>query len=475
MASTPVFGPASGPGGRAATLSRMSLPLVLPEFICCPGCQGSLEAVGLERLDCAECASVYPVFDGTPWLYRDVSGSRAQWAGKLQQFRMELLAEHGQLEMSAKEKDLLASTRERLSRQKAGLERLGQQIFGLLECFGFSHSEAGGVIPADRIPSQQHVSSYLETVFRDWCWGNDEVRETLAQIVPHLGAPKAAANALVLGGGGGRLSLELARLGRWESVVQLDLNPLLTRIGQKVANGETLNLTELPRFPLGLDHVAVDQQLIAPQQSGAESAALYFLLGDVFAPPFARECFDLLVTPWFVDILPASFRRIAVRLGSLLNEGGRWTSFGPLSFESVEAQDRLTAEEMTEALEEAGFEVLHAGFERVSYLHSPHGMTRRGEEIFVFSAVRREARSVDEEQGFYPSWMTDGALAIPAAPEFEQLRAERTFDLEILKCVDGRASIDDIVSLLSNRFGLEPDRCRNTVNRFFIGRFEGGS
>lgn len=445
----------------------------LPEIVRCPHCHGRLRGVAAERLDCSKCDATYPIFDGTPWLYRDVAGSRAQWAGKLQLFRSELLADHAELEAAELLEDLLPTTRDRLARQKTGFERLGQQVFGLLECFALSHSEAGAALPRERIPSRQHVSSYLDTVFRDWCWGEQEVGETLEKIEPLLGRPGESATALVLGGGGGRVAFELARRGGWEAVVQLDLNPLLTRIGQRVARGETVELTELPRFPLGLEHVAVDQRLSAPLADDDSLSPLHFLLGDVSAPPFARESLDLLVTPWFVDILPESFRSLARRLGGLLVEGGRWVSFGPLSFESVDPEDRLTPEEMAEALEEAGFELEHTGLERVSYLHSPHAMSRRGEEIFVFSATRRELRPIADEYSFYPEWMTDGSLPIPVLPEFEQLRAERTFDLEILKCIDGRASIEDIVVMLSSRFGLDPGRCRNTVNRFFTKRVEG--
>ena len=444
----------------------------LPEIVRCPACHGRLEATAPERLDCAECAAVYPVFDGMPWLYRDVAGSRAQWAAKLQQFRTELLADRAELEAAGQAQDLLPSTRDRLAGQKAGLTRLGEQVFGLLECFAFAHSEAGGALPRDRIPSQQHVSSYLDTVFRDWCWGDEEVRETLALVEPLLGTPSEEASVLVLGGGGGRISFEIAHRGTWRDVVQLDLNPLLTRIGQRVARGETIELTELARFPLGLDHVAVDQQLTAPVASAAAGSPLHFLLGDAFVPPFARESFDLLVTPWFVDILPESFRRVARRLAGLLVAGGRWVSFGPLSFESVGPEDRLTPEEMNEALTEAGFEVEHAALERVSYLHTPHAMVRRGEEIFVFAATRRERRPIEDDFAFFPEWMTDGTQAIPVSPAFDQMRAERIFDVEILKCIDGRASIEDIVATLSGRFGLEPDRCRNIVNRFFTQRVE---
>jgi hypothetical protein len=228
----------------------------------------------------------------------------------------------------------------------------------------------------------------------------------------------------------------------------------------------------VPRFPIGLDHVAVDHTLSACSSAASQGSALSFLLGDVFAPPFAPESFDILVTPWFVDILPDAFRNMAKRLGLLLATGGRWLSFGPLSFESVDVADRLTPEEMGEGLEAAGFQVRETRMQRVDYLHSPHSMTRRGEEIFVFAADRGEEVPAAEDFSYYPEWMTDGSQPIPTIPAFERKRAEQIFDVEILKCIDGQASIEDIVATLSSRYGLAPDRCRNTVNRFFSRMIE---
>ena len=129
---------------------------------------------------------------------------------------------------------------------------------------------------------------------------------------------------------------------------------------------------------------------------------------------------------------------------------------------------------MRGAPEEAGFSVEQTTIEHVSYLHSPHGMPRRGEEIFVCLAVRGKVRAAETEFNFSPEWMADACVGIPALPEFEQTRAERTIDVEILKCIDGRASIEDIVVILSSRYKLEPDRCRNAINRFFTRRIEGG-
>ena len=96
--------------------------------------------------------------------------------------------------------------------------------------------------------------------------------------------------------------------------MQLDLNPLLTTIGARCAQGESLVLTELPRFPMGVSDAALDQTLSAPEGS----AAPRFLLGDAFHPPFEPETFDLLITPWFLDIVPESFATLSRRLSRLL-------------------------------------------------------------------------------------------------------------------------------------------------------------
>lgn len=437
----------------------------LPEAARCPRCGVALRAVEPDRIDCSGCGAAYPVFDGIPWLFRDVAGSRAQWAAKLQRYREEVLRERDAIDEARREAGALPATGDRLERQRAAVEQLGRQVFGLLEPFAFAHSEAGGGLPRDRIPSRQHVTSYLETVFRDWSWGGDEIRETLELAGPRLGEPEGAGHLLVLGGGAGRLAYELALPGRWSSVVQLDLNPLLTRVGAAVSRGDSITLTEIPRLPIGLEHVAVDQTLVRP--GGDPGTPLHFLLGDAFAPPFAPESFDALVTPWFVDILPESFRGVARRLGRLLAPGARWISFGPLSFESVPAADRFTPEEMVEALAEAGFRVEESGLHEVGYLHSPHGMARRSEQVFLFHATRGDAVAAPEEFALYPGWMTDASQSVPALPVFESLRNERIFDVEILRCIDGRTSIDGIVRALAERYELEPDRCRNAVNRFF--------
>lgn len=436
------------------------------DLVRCPAC-GSHLAAGEASLDCTSCDVAHPIHAGIPWLYRDVAGSRAQWAAKLQRFRTELLADLDELDAALARGDLVDSTRERLSRQRAGLERFGEQMMSLLAPFAFEHGEAGATLPADRIPSAQHVTSYLDTAYRDWAWGQAEIDETMALADPLLG--HGAAKILVLGGGAGRFAWELARRAPDATVVQLDLNPLLTRIGALACEGESTELTELPRFPLSVEDAVVDHTLAPPE---AVPHGPVFLLGDAFAPPFEDETFDLLVTPWFVDIVPEVFSALAARLARQLAPEGRWVSFGPLSFERQGPADRLTPEEVADVLEASGWEVLQAGTETVKYLHSPHAMPRRNEEVFAFEARRPAALGDVAPFVFYPEWMTDPRQPIPADPRFDAMRAERIFDVEILKCIDGRTTIEDLVVILASQYGLAEDRCRATVERFFARWFE---
>lgn len=452
-------------------LGAMTAPPALLDLVRCPACHGALEAADDAALRCAACALDFPVQAGVPWLFRDVEGARAQWAAKLQRFRRGLLTELEALDRALERDDVVASTRERLRRQRAGREAFGEQVFALLAPFALREGEAGATLPRDRIPSGQHVTSYLETAHRDWRWGEPELEATRRLIAPAVS--RLEGDVLVLGGGAGRLAFDLALARPEARIVQLDVNPLLTRIAAAVVAGEEVALNELPELPLSVEDACVEQRLARPDDAEPKAPPV-FLLGDVFAPPFAPASFDALVTPWVVDILPEPFARLVRRLGGLLRPGGRWLGFGPTSFEAHGPADRLTPEEMADVLEAAGFALETAGTETVPYLHSPHGMPRRGEEIFVFEAMRPATLDAVDDFAFYPEWLLDPRQPIPADPRFETLRAERTFDVEILKCIDGRSSIEDLVVILSSRFGLAPAPCRATIERFFARQVEGG-
>ena len=63
------------------------------------------------------------------------------------------------------------------------------------------------------------------------------------------------------------------------------------------------------------------------------------MLADALRPPFARESFDTVITPWLVDIVSEEFALLARRVNGLLRKGGR---FG-IIYPSVRTVDLLAA------------------------------------------------------------------------------------------------------------------------------------
>ena len=443
-----------------------------PEILRCPRCRGELDDTTESRLACRGCAESFPVCAGIPWLFRDGPSSLAQWSGKLQFFQATQGGVIKELEQALLDSSLLTTTRTRLERLKLAHETQLAQVVALVEPFELDGIAPEATLPRDRIPSQQHFGSYFETIFRDWAWGESEIRDAAELVKSQLDATantvRDGQRLLVLGGGAGRLSCELARAHNWSAVVQLDINPLLTRVGSLLANGRSLELTEIPKLPAGLDSVAIDHVLEAP----ALDARVQFVVGDVFAPPFEPDSFDVLVTPWLIDILPEDFRSLSKRLNQLLKRGAEWISFGPLSFECQPSRSRYTREEVVEALSEAELTVeAHEGI-RVPYLHSPHGSQQRSEEILAFRARKLGSVGLLPEFSFYPDWMRDPSLSVPRLAAWQRMQHERIFDVEILGLIDGRSSIQDIVKALSRKYSLAPDRCVSAVNRFFSSCFE---
>ena len=173
--------------GEAAAIAMLEAMTSswIPDFVRCPACFASMGDAAGDRLECSasDCGALYPVYAGVPWLFRDVDGSRSQWADKLSLFRQEIAEERAGYETAQEAAVDLDSVRTRLARQAEGLGRLEAQVLELLSPFELAAANRPEGLPSDRIPSAQHVTSCLETAFRDWCWGEAEIDETRRLMV----------------------------------------------------------------------------------------------------------------------------------------------------------------------------------------------------------------------------------------------------------------------------------------------------
>ena len=125
--------------------------------------------------------------------------------------------------------------------------------------------------------------------------------------------------------------------------VAVDLNPLLAYVGHRVSLGEVVELTEFPLAPLTPKQAAMQRTLRAPEPA---RPGLTFVLADAGRPPFQAGAFDLVITPWLLDVIDGPTDPMLARINHLLADGGTWINHGSVAFQSPQIRGQLTLEEL---------------------------------------------------------------------------------------------------------------------------------
>jgi SAM-dependent methyltransferase len=273
-------------------------------------------------------------------------------------------------------------------------------------------------------------------------------RASLAQLQRALDATGGTANpgaALVLGAGGSRLAYDLHMEFSLSQTFALDFNPLLLLIARKVTSGDKLVLHEFPTAPVSLDDHVVERALAAP---ATVREGFHFVLADVLRPPFRTGVFDLVVTPWLIDIITEDLAVFAARINRLLKPGGRWLNFGSLAFGSANRACRYSAEETLAIAEASGFEPPAAHDEVIPYMCSPASRYGRRERVFTFAAIKSNEVKRPARHKALPDWLVVGDEPIPLLPSFRTQATSTQIHSFVMSLIDGKRSVADMAQVL---------------------------
>jgi SAM-dependent methyltransferase/uncharacterized protein YbaR (Trm112 family) len=434
-------------------VSRFDL---LSPLLACPACRQPL-GTGETRAVCRGCGREFPVLGGLPWLFPDPSAALSDWRGRLRLLTQHLEREASLHRRGLDEPGLHELTRRRLEAQASAIAAHSALVQALLEPLGLTgRAERHEVHLAlgTRLPLSQGLTNYYPNLHRDWAWGDEENAASLAEIFAVLAAGGAPARLLVLGAGGGRLAYDLHQSLPVEVTVALDFNPLLAVVGRRVAAGERLDLYEFPIAPRSLETQAVRRTLAAPSPA---RPGLEFLLGDALAAPFADGAFDVVLTPWFVDIVPDDLPTLMARINRLLAPGGRWIFFGSLAWADRPPECCYSLEELLALAPAAGFAPGPSREAEIPYMRSPASRHARIETVISFAASK-VAEVVRPGPLARPDWLEHTDRPVPALPAFrEQSLSTRVYAF-IMAMIDGRRSIRDMARLMEEqRLMAAPD------------------
>lgn len=430
----------------------------------CPKCgRGALRA-GPAGYICERCSAGYPVLGDVPWLFRDPRGAAAEWRARLGLLLADLRADALACEAAIAGASP-APARERLALLARSLDEHARRLAQLL-----APLQIDAAVPAREtlqalrtsLPGSQGLTNYYANIHRDWCWGEEENAATLALLEAVVDDNLAGARVAVLGSGAGRLAYDWHAKHAPALTVAMDINPLLLAVAREMYAGRALELHEFPIAPRSIAGHAVLRRLQAP---AAADERLLLVAGDALQAPFAPGAFDVVVTPWFIDIVEAPFPALAARVNALLKTGGLWLNLGSLAFASAQRALQFSLEEAVQLVEAAGFEPPRTHEQALPYMRSPASRHARIESTVAWAARKRG--DVPEPAAHEPpSWLADVTRAVPLPDGLRSQALATRIHAFLVSLVDGRRSIADIARVLVEQKLMKPDDAVPAVRAF---------
>jgi SAM-dependent methyltransferase len=441
--------------------AQMSFRPALAELLACPTC-----GTRLAGASCLSCRVDYPEIGGIPWLMPEPRLALTEWRGRLHHLLTHYATE------AARQREAQGSlppgslARRRIERVAVALEDQAVRIRALLEPIGVARrAEAHAVHVAlgTELPLGQGLSTYYPNLHRDWCWGDEENLASLEAALASLPPGCAPRRLLVLGAGAGRLAYDLHQALRPGLTVALDFNPLFLLAAARILSGTPLELYEFPIAPRSIEDHAVLRSHALPEPP---APGLELLLADASAPPFLPGRFDLVLTPWFVDVAGEPLARLLPRINSLLAVGGHWLNHGSLAFADGSPVDAMSLEELLEALPQHGFARTQAREAASPYLRSPASRHARVESVVTFCARKESDIPAPPAGRALPPWLERSDLPVPVLPQFRAQALSTRVYAFLLAMIDGERTIRDMARLMEQQKLMPADDAQPAIRQF---------
>ena len=441
----------------------MKITEQLLSVLACPQSGQPLELKDAQ-LATADSNYHYPIINGLPWLFRHPLHSMVDWSVKLNHFNQVLTEEIRQLNNEIKRAPKL--TQPRLNRLLTGKQSFQQTVSRLVSPILQTKVASKPVYDAlsDRAPHTQNLLSYEANLYRDWVWGEEENKCSAEIALKNIQAEKVN-NMLVIGAGSCRLAYDLHQSISPQISIANDINPLLLFASNEIFSGRGLDIYEFPAHPKSVESVAVEHH-IEGLKSWPEN--FYLVFSDAATPALKHNAFDLVITPWVIDIQPFELMTFMKCLNHYLEIGGQWVNFGSLVFNQKRDALCYAIDEVKELAEQAGFEIETLTQDEISYLKSPHNAGYRMENVASWRAIKVKDVEHAENLQNLPDWILDINKTIPATKELQSFAFSHQMYAELASKIDGRKSIKQIASRIAQEKSMDKQEAITMVKNFYL-------
>ncbi|MFT6631832.1 MAG: ubiquinone/menaquinone biosynthesis C-methylase UbiE [Bacteriovoracaceae bacterium] len=397
-------------------------------------CPSSKEKVSLKDGELFSQSTSYPFFNKIPWLFKDPEYHFLQWGTKIESYikEEEIYIKHLQAMTNLNENKL---TRKRMTKIQEAKSKNLKVISKTLEQFRGHQQIALSA-------STQQIHSYFQLIFRDWSWDSDENDKYFSFVKEKM--PKDAKNVLILGCGAGRLSYDLATNFTATNFISIDHNPFLLLTAQKIFEGEEVKLSDYTNYPKDIESTSKTYK-IKREKNNIDNHQ--FVLGSFPDLPFKEQTYDMIIAPWFFDILDLKYFESVNHALKYLKPNGTFTMFGPNNVHKNYLMDQLTSEEIKEELTPF-FDESSMKVETLQYLKNPLSSQNRIEDVMFFSGISPKVKDLALNTPTKPTM-------IHFDPTFEHHKAINQTFFNILKHIDQDMTLEELGKKLVQEFGFK--------------------
>ena len=400
----------------------------------------------MDTLLCATCTTQYFALGQVPCLFPAGVQHKSIWQHQAATMQAQGRQGLAQVQEAVSRYDLTDRTRERLIDTFATLEASQAVTLALLAKAGIEPSGN----PQLAQMNAGDLAEYYDLILRDWAWPTEENNAALTRITHILSDRVKPQRILMLGAGAGRLSWDLHCEYRPEISVALDSNPLLLIVADTlIKQRRSFELSEFKTFPQMEKKLNQTWAIEPPVDEGNLRDSWFALGANAWNPPLQPSSFDLIVTPWFIDVNGGDVRDTIGLISHLLAPGGRWVNSGPLLFtRHLPLEQKYHSDEIRDFIRLSGFELEQESVTQVDHLDSPLEVRKQHEQLWTFSA---KAPKNPLKQAFQPGaeipWLIMHHLSIPQYAY--QPSQQHPLIHAILDLIDGQRSINEISLLIA--------------------------
>lgn len=408
-------------------------------------CPSSLEKLEFKESELFSSKTSYPLFEDIPWLFKDPEYHFLSWGTKLESFIQEEETYIKYLKKLANEHPM-KTTRQRLSHIHQAKDKNLKTMSKTLNIFR-GHQQLA------MSSSTQQVHSYFQLIFRDWCWDTEEHQVYLEFCKKNF--PQNCKNVLILGCGASKINYDLSLEFPTVNFIGLDHNPFLLFTAQKIFNGDEVKLSDYTNFPKNLDSTS---KLYRIKKKKQDISNHQFILGRFPELPFEAQTFDLIIAPWFFDILDTQYKFSINHTSNLLKKNGTLILFGPNNIHAPHLPQQYTGEEVDELISPL-FEDFSLERQTLKYLKNPLESQNRIEEVMFVVGHGPITKKTELSPKFKQE-------LIHFDPPFEHYKAVNQTFYHILKHIKNDMKSEDLAKKIQEEFALKQDEALYYTENF---------